>query len=306
MYTYQERCLMNLSDIYTLLYGYIADSLIQAFGVDGERAVREGTRRYGDDRARTLRRKHLEVNAKINMLNLFTLYPDLPGDPRFRRELQELNTQVRMSHTLVCPMADIWIRHGLKRIGRIYCEEFHKAFYGGYAFGKTQVNLAKTLTQDGDEYCAFNIVLRPETLPKELKSVCFEEYDPSYRIPESFPDRTESGRDGFCSLCIKIIYHLLTSAVEQLGEEAIQSVCRGMELTAEASVQLLCASARVAGDAITDAFVHDNFPLSLNTSNDAAWQGYEGCHSRELTEIHLLDILKTRVLPAVQRKEGNA
>ena len=50
MYTYEEQCMMDLSDNYTLLYSFMGRELIDTFGLEGERALREGTRRYGRDR----------------------------------------------------------------------------------------------------------------------------------------------------------------------------------------------------------------------------------------------------------------
>lgn len=50
MYTYEEQCVMDLSDNYTVLYSFLGRALIDAAGVEGERALREGTRRYGRDR----------------------------------------------------------------------------------------------------------------------------------------------------------------------------------------------------------------------------------------------------------------
>ena len=49
MYTYEEQCMMDLSDNYTLLYSFMGRELIDTFGLEGERALREGTRRYGRD-----------------------------------------------------------------------------------------------------------------------------------------------------------------------------------------------------------------------------------------------------------------
>ena len=167
-YTLNEMQIMNLADHYTLLYAFLGKSLLEQCGEKGERALREGTRRFGRDRAEALRARHLDANVKINMHSLFAVGADLPPDPRFKRELQELNPQERVSHTLYCPMAALWKEYGVMEIGRIYCEEFHRACYGHYAFGYTKVNLAKTQTQPEDEYCAFNVVLRPETLPEEL------------------------------------------------------------------------------------------------------------------------------------------
>ena len=123
MLNYTQRCNCNLSDAYTLMYGFIGKKLIEELGMEGEAALREGSRQYGYDRGETARNKHIAVGAKVNMQSLFSLFHDLPADPRFRRELQQLIPTERVSHTLVCPMADIWKAYGEAYIGRIYCEE---------------------------------------------------------------------------------------------------------------------------------------------------------------------------------------
>ena len=77
-------------------------------------------------------------------------------------------------------MAEVWDQYDARRIGRIYCEEFHRACYQDhracyqeYAFGLTQVNLAQTLTQDGDGYCDFHVVLRKANVPSDKKAEVF-------------------------------------------------------------------------------------------------------------------------------------
>ena len=167
MYTYAQQCIMDLGDNYTLLYSFICREILDEFGIEGERAVREATRRYGRDRGIHSRMEHIEKGYKVNMQTLFTAGSGLPKDPRFRRELQELNPEERISHTLVCPMADIWKAYGEREIGRIYCEEFHPACYEHYAYDVGHTNLSKTLTQECDEYCAFNVTLRAQNLPRE-------------------------------------------------------------------------------------------------------------------------------------------
>ena len=42
MYTREEMEIMNLADSYTLLYSFLAGPLLAQFGVEGERALREG------------------------------------------------------------------------------------------------------------------------------------------------------------------------------------------------------------------------------------------------------------------------
>ena len=169
MYTQEQIRIMNFGDTFSMVYGCICRKLIERFGLEGERAARCGTRYYGRYRGLAEQKVHLENGLKINLENLFTRFYDLPADPRFRRELQWINPQERVSHSLICPMADIWIANGMKEIGRMYCEEFHPACYGSYAFDQTYVYLGKTLRQDGDDYCEFNLLLRPENMPEELR-----------------------------------------------------------------------------------------------------------------------------------------
>ena len=101
MYTREEMEIMNLADSYTLLYSFLAGPLLAQFGVEGERALREGTRKFGRDRAESLRERHLKANVKINMHSLFAVGPDLPPDPRFRRELHSECTGEGISYAVL-------------------------------------------------------------------------------------------------------------------------------------------------------------------------------------------------------------
>ena len=294
MYTYAEKCTMNLADSYTLLYGFIAGKLIQNCGVEGEAAVREATRQFGYDRAETTRKKHLAVGAKINMLNLFTLYHDLPGDPRFRRELQEINPQERVSHTLICPMADIWKEYGQMAIGRIYCEEFHPACYSHYAFDQTRVNLSKTLTQEGDEYCDFNVILRPEQMEPALRRECFEEYDPDYVKPE-FPQEEIDGKKGFASLSVKLYFYLLKYGAMMLQEKGTEAVRQGLREFARAIGELFLKRAKEDGLKVDANYFKDNFPLDLDVNVDQElWENYTDYSSREEYENEFVRTIKEK------------
>ncbi len=273
MYTREQMENMNLADSYTLLYSFLAGPLLTRFGVDGERALREGTRKFGRDRAESLRKRHLEANVKINMHSLFAVGPDLPPDPRFCRELQTLNAQERVSHTLFCPMADIWKRYGVLELGRIYCEEFHNASYSHYAYGYSKVNLAKTQTQPEDGYCAFNVILRPENLPENLKPVCFEEYDPCYTGPTK-ELKQAYGKVGFSILFIKLYSHIATAAIEQLGERAMDAICEGLQNMEKDAAERLKQEAKEQGQSLTIDFFSRNYPLEAYPHNEPMWDVY--------------------------------
>jgi len=275
MYSYEEQCIMDLADNYTLLYSFLGRSLIDAFGVAGEKALREGTRRYGRDRGEASRKMHESLDVKINMQSLFSVGGDLPPDPRFRRELQELNPEERVSHTLVCPMADIWKAYGEAYIGRIYCEEFHPACYSHYAFDYGHVNLGMTLTQEKDEYCDFNVVLRAENLPDELKPKCFAEYDPGYVTPDVHP-AAACGKSGFESISVKLYYYILEAALEQFGEAGWDAMRTAMEKMAVDAAARARNTAEKYDRPFDEQLIFDTYPLTMDRSKTKLWDNYTG------------------------------
>ena len=278
----------NLGDSYTIMYAYLVRGLLDDFGIEGDKAAREGIRRFGRDRGTKRRENHLEAGFKINMKSLFSVGGDLPGDPRFQRDLQELNSEERISHTLVCPMSDVWKSIGEREIGRMYCEEFHYACYNSYAYGHTQVNLARTLTQN-DDYCSFSIVLRPEFVPEDLKSVCFEEYDPLYVKPLEEP-KVASAKGGFNSLCVRIFYFILEATVELLGEPGVESIKRSLQRLASNSIERMQKAAVESNMDCDNEFIYNNFPLSIDYNSDPLWAEYKNNDAKSLLEDNFYTI----------------
>lgn len=273
IYDLEESRIINLQDSYTVMYAFIVRSLLDEFGLEGDMAAREGTRRYGADRGLKSRQNHLDMGFKINMQSLFSVGGDLPNDPRFKRDRQELNTQERISHTLVCPMAGVWDSIGERAIGRMYCEEFHFACYNTYAYGHTHVNLARTLTQDGDDYCSFSIILRPNNLPKELRSKCFAEYDPYYIEPIIEP-ATPNAKKGFNSLWIRLYYYLLEASKEQLGDAGVKAIENALKKLAVDAAKRMKSSAKQYNLECDKQYVDYNYPLNIYIDKETMWNEY--------------------------------
>lgn len=281
----------NLQDSYTILYGIVGKEILDKLGKKGERSLREGTRRYGRDRGLARRNKHLNANIKINMKNLFTIGSDLPADPRFKGERIRLTPEERISRTLICPMADVWENYEMKPIGRIYCEEFHPACYSAYGFDYTTVNLSKTLTQYDDEYCAFTIVLRADNLPEELRSECFEEFDPSYSGPIYSISRTEA-KQGFSSLCIRVLYYIHEVLIEDHGELIASTVMASAlnKIAFDASSRLE-THAEAFKKIIDIDLVEQNYPISTNILNDQVMLSYDRYNLSQLLLNNLVNPL---------------
>ena len=294
MYTYEEQCIMDLSDNYTVLYSFLCREVLDEFGVEGERALREGTRRYGRDRGQVSRDAHLAMGVKINMQSLFSVGGDLPPDPRFRRELQRLNPEERVSHTLVCPMAEIWKAYGEREIGRMYCEEFHPACYNHYAYDYGHTNLAKTLTQECDDYCAFNVLLRAEDLPEELKPLCFAEYDPGYVPPAVNPPQA-NGKRGFETLSIKLYYYLLETVDAAFGERGRAAIGRGLEKMAADGAARARNTAKAYQRPFDEQVCYDSYPLTLDPEKTTLWDGYRGHGAVELFLEHFVPVFRAEL-----------
>lgn len=262
----------NLQDCWSLLYITLAREFADSVPVEGEAAIREAVRQFGKDRGEKLKKRHIEQGLKINLENLFTYY-DLPGDPRFKRRKIRLNSQERLSDTLVCPIAQLWKDLNEKALGRIYCEEFHHAMFGSYA-NKAQIDLSKTLTQEGDEYCCFAVYLRPANMDKEERKEAFSEFDDSYRFPENLNYDEGTHRDGFNMLCIKLGYYMIKQGLELLGEQGRIAAVKGLRSFAVAYAEFLFQKSKEMGVDFDRQFVAENSPFSLNMDEDLLWKEY--------------------------------
>lgn len=285
---------IHLQDSYTIMYALLSREILKELGNVGDEIVREATRRYGRDRGRKRREKHLQLGVKINMHSLFAVCSDLPPDPRFRRDRLLLTEEERNSHTLVCPMAHVWEQYGAKEIGRIYCEEFHRACYQEYAYGMTQVNLARTLTEDGDQYCDFHIVLRKANVPQNLKSKCFPEFDPGYTQP-AIDVAPADGKSGFSSLCIRVYYYMLEVLVEKCPEEAEKIMTNALHIWAEDTYKRLTQQACELGEDLTFQFWDRHFPLYANIDSDPLWMEYDNYGAKELLRREFYEILSQKI-----------
>lgn len=284
----EDTEIIFMQDSYTLLYSTLGRALIDCFGLEGEAILREGTRAYGKDRGVSKRNQHLAAGYKVNMENLFTIGGDLPPDPRFKRELQRLNPEERVSHTLCCPMADVWNAAGEKEIGRIYCEEFHYACYNSYGYGLTKVNLARTLTQD-DDYCSFSILLRPYSMPEDLRKFSFTQFDPTYTGPIKSIEENNA-KVGFGILCIKIYSHLLKTAVEEKGSDGIDCIQKGLFDQAMTDAIRIRDYSVAHNSKINQELLERIYPVSF-MAKEELWDRFEDINAHSLYQTGYVEPL---------------
>ena len=292
MYSPEQLEVIHLQDSYTIMYALLSRSIMDELGEEGESIVREATRRYGADRGRKRRKKHQDLGVKINMHSLFGVCSDLPPDPRFLRDRLNLIPEERTSHTLVCPMAQVWDQYNARKIARIYCEEFHRACYKEYAFGYTQVNLAQTLTEDGDSYCDFHVVLRKANLPDELKPLCFAECDPGYVTP-TVSTASADGKSGFSSLCVRVYYYMLQVLLERCPAHGVEIMDHALAVWVEDTLRRLKQQAQELNEPCTAAFMDRHFPLYADIDQDPLWTEYDRNNAKSVLKAGFYD----RILP---------
>jgi hypothetical protein len=270
----------NLNDCWLKLYVYLAKGITVYYGIEGEAALRRGIRSFGLDRGQTLRNEQIKLGMKINMYNLWTYY-DLPDDKRFRRNKIKLDTQERISETLVCPMANMWIKMNEKRLGAIYCDEFHPAMFSGY-HSKIVTNLGQTLTHETDDHCHFALFLRPGNMTEEERKMSFIEYDPEYDESQVGAYVMRTPKEGYNMLTIKLYYHLANETIQTFGEDARKVIHDSVAEWAEDIARFLAERADAVGEQLSERFIDENCPVNLDISKDILWEEYDKNRIKEL------------------------
>ena len=65
-------------------------------------------------------------------------------------------------------------------LGHAFCEEFYPAYIKAASNEKAQINLGKTLTNEGDEFCRISCYLRRTNMSQDENAVCFPDCDPAF------------------------------------------------------------------------------------------------------------------------------
>lgn len=280
----------NLDDIWLKMYVHIARAMVDGYGIEGEAALRRGLRNFGYDRGRTLRKEQLALGMKINMYNLWTYY-DLPEDNRFKRNKIRLNKQERISQTLVCPMANMWIKMDAKDLGAIYCDEFHPAMFEGY-HPKITTNLGETMTHDTDDHCHFALYLRPANMTPQERKEAFEEFDPDFDQNAVGEYVMRTARQGYNMLTIKLYYHLVKETLQTFGERSREKMATATRQWAADAAQFMRERAAAIGTTTDKAFIQENCPISMKMEDDILWSDYSDSGVKEIFADHFYPVFQ--------------
>ena len=156
-----------MKDYYTLIYGFLAQRVIDSFGAEGEQIVRRALRDFGKVRGTAHRERLLHYGLELNMQNLH-IYDDLPGgdDQETCRQLFEKDDFY--SDLNECDMYDLWKKYDLLGAGVLYCEEMHHAMWT--AFHEDTVVVQEKILTRGDDMCTFRCKMPNYKCKKDLES----------------------------------------------------------------------------------------------------------------------------------------
>lgn len=273
--TYRERLKQTImQDTFARQYVHLARAFM-TYGPRGERALREAIRLFARMRGESLQRIHLDAGLKLNLHNLFT-YGDMPGDPRTRRNQIRLNSQERLSETLICAIYDNWREMDAVGLGRIYCEEFHHAKWSAYA-PKSQTNLTQTLTQEGDDYCRFSVYLRPANMDDAERSLSFDETNGPGPEPVDYP--TPSHRAGYAMLTLRMLHAAALTMRTEFGHEGIERLGRAVTDFATDLSALLRQRADSVDLPYDREFMREHCPIPF--PDDPVWEQWHDITSAE-------------------------
>ena len=260
--------------------------------------IREAVRRLGKDRGIALRDAHLAAGLKTNLISLYNSCQDFCPDPRFRDEVLVEEEQWRIWEIYTCPMADMWNNLGEGAIGNLYCEENQHAMVAAYTDGLGKTNLSKVLTCKRDNCCRFSAYFREADMSPEQAKASLPHRDPDYRAPESIPENA-SFSEGIKALTIKTYYYLLEVAKERFGSEGVCAVSIGLQNWAKFMIPELARHAKCTLNACNADFAAANFPLALDSKEDALWSDYDKNDARELMQIQMLDPIRNSLTVCV-------
>lgn len=141
------------STLYGTLYYFLGKAFVDAFGTEGEDALRKAVRDYGHYRARFNRERHEALDLPINLMTMSS-FGDMPNDS-LSSEGRVVEANFSKSTVTGCTLFRTWKSFGDNQIGRIYCDEVHFPLFCGYD-ADISLEMPAYFTK-GDDHCFFRM-----------------------------------------------------------------------------------------------------------------------------------------------------
>lgn len=288
MYSIREIPLQNMQDVWSKLFVCMAGSLMDTCGRAAEGVVRKSVRRMAETMGRELRDRLHREGERANLLSLYARQPWFFRDPRFCLDRIRTTEQVWLMEVRTCPLANVWKSMGQADIGTFFCEEYQHGLLSGFTGDAGQTNLSRRLTCPRDNHCRFSCYYRPANMLSEERSESFSTYEDKAGELSQFYDAETVSR-GIGELCVRNYSCLFEEAQAEFGSEGVNGVILGIRKAAPMLIADLADEAKRTFNPCDSYFVAENFPLKLNSDEDALWKQFSWPEARELFQINLLD-----------------
>lgn len=168
------------TESFASLYMSAAAALVEEHDFEGKIALRQCIRLYGTRLGQLRRNMLVNAGQKTNLEHIFDNGWGIPCGDGAIREWIERGEQQLLVNVLACPFAQIW-KQSDPFLGHVFCEEFYPAYVKAATDPNAQVNLGKTLLNEGDAFCRLSCYLRPSNLELKQRKECFVDYDPAFQ-----------------------------------------------------------------------------------------------------------------------------
>lgn len=149
------------STIYALmakLFAQITKQVVDTYGTEGEDAVREGVRTFGEERGRGIAQR-AQANGEENTIDNYLTNYDMERSDLFEYTTEYKPEEIEQNFT-VCPFGQQWADDNMHEYGILYCQMIDPSVARGYN-PKFEVEHPNFILREGN--CHFRFKLKDET-----------------------------------------------------------------------------------------------------------------------------------------------
>ena len=282
MHRIDELERQNKLDCWAILYLSLTEGLSKEFGRQGEDAIRESVRRFGNVTGSTIQNLILKDNIILDMETVISYIKDNLMDPRFKEEVSQINEEVYISDVYSCPLEHFWSLYSDNGLGKLFCEEFYHKFYESIFFGKSQTNLSKILTNKCDNQCQFAVYFRRSNLSKDQTDYIKTKNEENSELVYDLSEKTY----------LDLYFYFLETSVEYFGEGGLRTIACSLRKTAQWTINYIRERAKMTNENYDEEYFWKNHPLNIvieSSNNNLDTNKY---NSRNLLETNFIELVK--------------
>lgn len=122
---------VSWSTLFCRLFANIAKEVVDKFGEEGEKAIKDGVWAFGVERGRNIAERAKANGCEIDAYSYLSNYDMGRGDD-FTADNTYGDNQVEQLFSQ-CGFADQWLEDGTERYGKLYCDVIDPAIAKGYS-----------------------------------------------------------------------------------------------------------------------------------------------------------------------------